>query len=65
MASVNTAFALIGIIGALLAAVAGYVAGRRIEEAQEAQKRFYENMSHDLKTPLAASTMRWWFEFSP
>lgn len=54
IATVNTAFALIGVIGALLAAYAGFVAGRRIDEAQEAQKRFYENMSHDLKTPLAA-----------
>lgn len=54
IASVNTAFVIIGIVGALLAAVAGYVAGRRIDEAHEAQKRFYENMSHDLKTPLAA-----------
>ncbi len=54
IASVNTAFAIIGIIGALGAALAGYVAGRRIDEANEAQKRFYENMSHDLKTPLAA-----------
>ena len=54
IATVNTAFVIIGIIGALLAAAAGYVAGRRIDEAQEAQKRFYENMSHDLKTPLAA-----------
>ena len=54
IASVNTAFAIIGIIGALAAAFAGYLAGRRIDEANEAQKRFYENMSHDLKTPLAA-----------
>ena len=54
IASVNTAFAIIGIIGALGAALAGYMAGRRIDEANEAQKRFYENMSHDLKTPLAA-----------
>ena len=52
--SVNTAFAIIGIVGAILAAIAGYMIGRRIDEAQEAQKRFYENMSHDLKTPLAA-----------
>lgn len=54
IASVNTAFAIIGLIGALVAALAGYVAGRRIDEANDAQKRFYENMSHDLKTPLAA-----------
>ena len=54
IASVNTAFVIIGIIGALCAAAAGYWAGKRIDEAHEAQKRFYENMSHDLKTPLAA-----------
>ena len=52
--SVNLAFVIIGLLGAAGAAFAGYVAGRRIEEANEAQKRFYENMSHDLKTPLAA-----------
>ena len=54
VASVNTAFVIIALIGAMGAAAAGYMAGRRIDEAHEAQKRFYENMSHDLKTPLAA-----------
>ena len=54
IASVNTAFVIIALVGALIAAGAGYVAGRRIDEAQAAQKRFYENMSHELKTPLAA-----------
>lgn len=54
IASVNTAFVIIGLVGALGAALAGFLAGRRIDEANEAQKRFYENMSHDLKTPLAA-----------
>ncbi len=52
--TVNTAFGIIGLLGAAGAALAGYVAGKRIDEAQAAQKRFYENMSHDLKTPLAA-----------
>lgn len=52
--SVNTAFAIVALLGALLAAAAGRFAGRRIEQAQEAQKCFYENMSHELKTPLAA-----------
>lgn len=52
--TVNTAFGIIGLLGAVVAASAGYVAGKRIDEAQAAQKRFYENMSHDLKTPLAA-----------
>ena len=52
--TVNTAFGIIGLLGALAAALAGHIAGKRIDEAQAAQKRFYENMSHDLKTPLAA-----------
>ena len=52
--TVNTAFGIIGLLGAVVAASAGFVAGKRIDEAQAAQKRFYENMSHDLKTPLAA-----------
>ncbi len=54
IATVNSAFAVIGVVGVLLASGAGYIAGKRIDEAQDAQKRFYENMSHDLKTPLAA-----------
>lgn len=52
--TVNTAFGIIGLLGVLSAALAGHIAGKRIDEAQAAQKRFYENMSHDLKTPLAA-----------
>ena len=54
IASVNMAFFAIGVIGSFVAGTAGYLAGKRIDTAQEAQKRFYENMSHDLKTPLAA-----------
>ena len=52
--TVNTAFGIIGLLGALAAALAGHIAGKRIDEAQAAQTRFYENMSHALKTPLAA-----------
>ena len=52
--AVNTVFAIIAVLGVLIAGATGYVAGRRIEQAQESQKRFYENMSHELKTPLAA-----------
>ncbi len=36
------------------AAAAGYLTGRQIERADQARKSFYENMSHELKTPLAA-----------
>lgn len=51
---VNLAFLAIAVVGGLIAAWAGWRAGRRIDEANAAQKRFYENMSHELKTPLAA-----------
>lgn len=51
---VVNAFALVGGLGAAFAAIAAYTAGRRIEAAEEARKLFYENMSHELKTPLAA-----------
>ena len=54
ISTVNMAFVTIAIVGAFMAGAAGYLAGKRIDTAQEAQKRFYENMSHDLKTPLAA-----------
>jgi signal transduction histidine kinase len=51
---VNAAFVGIALLGSLAAGLAGWGAGRRIEDAQAAQKRFFENMSHELKTPLAA-----------
>lgn len=54
IATITFEFVFIAIIGAVCVGVAGWHAGKRIESAQEAQKRFYENMSHELKTPLAA-----------
>ena len=51
---VNAVFCGIALAGSVAAGIAGWGAGRRIEEAQAAQKRFFENMSHELKTPLAA-----------
>lgn len=41
---------LVGCVGSAI----GYWLGKRIEQYQEAEKRFYENASHELKTPLAA-----------
>lgn len=52
--SVNVVFALIALAGAGAAGWAGWRMGRRIEAADEAQRRFYENVSHELKTPLAS-----------
>ena len=52
--TISILLAIIAFLGAATAGAAGWHAGRRIEEAQDAQKRFYENMSHELKTPLAA-----------
>lgn len=51
---VNLAFAAISVLGCMIATWLGWRAGKSVEEANEAQKRFYENMSHDLKTPVAA-----------
>ena len=38
----------IGIIGSII----GYTLGKRLEENELAQKKFFENTSHELKTPL-------------
>ena len=50
----NLALLAIALLGGGVAAFAGWKVGTRLEEASAAQKRFYENMSHELKTPLAA-----------
>ena len=54
VATVNITFAVIALVGSVLAAFVGYYMGSKIEETQAAQKRFFENMSHELKTPVAA-----------
>ena len=41
---------LIGIFGS----TAGYFIGRKLEQNQLAQKQFFENTSHELKTPLTS-----------
>ena len=54
MRLVNVAFVAIAILTTGIAILLGWRAGKNVEEANEAQTRFYENMSHELKTPLAA-----------
>ena len=54
IATVNLVFAVITLIGVAVASAAGWAAGTSLEEADAARKRFFENMSHELKTPLAA-----------
>ena len=51
---VNVVLAAITIVGCAATAIAGWHMGKRIEQADEARTRFYENMSHELKTPLAS-----------
>ena len=52
--SISAVMAVIALVGGVAAGFAGWRVGSRIEAAEKAQKRFYENMSHELKTPLAA-----------
>ena len=52
--TLNVAFVALGLVLTVAAALVGHAVGRGIERTQEAQRRFYENMSHELKTPVAA-----------
>ncbi|MBQ6231844.1 MAG: HAMP domain-containing histidine kinase [Eubacterium sp.] len=41
---------LIGAVGS----IEGYMIGRRLEQSAKAEKQFFENTSHELKTPLTS-----------
>ncbi len=52
--SINIAVLVVILVTGLGASGLGYLTGRQIEQSQEAQKKFFENTSHELKTPLTS-----------
>lgn len=48
----NLLFLLAALITGLVGSLIGYQMGRKLEENAAAQKMFFENASHELKTPL-------------
>ena len=47
-------FILTALLVGTLSTASGYYLGRKLEQNQLAQKNFFENTSHELKTPLTA-----------
>lgn len=51
---INLAFLLAAVAVGLLGSTMGYFIGRKLEQNHLAQKQFFENTSHELKTPLTS-----------
>lgn len=54
MRSLNWLFAIIFVAVMAVMTLIGYKLGERIEEDQETNRKFFQNSSHELKTPLMA-----------
>lgn len=50
--SMNIVFLIILLVGALLSGYCGIRFGKQIENSQEKLKQFFQNVSHELKTPI-------------
>ncbi|MBQ6039842.1 MAG: HAMP domain-containing histidine kinase [Oscillospiraceae bacterium] len=50
----NIVFLIAALVIGLFGSTMGYFIGRKLEQNQLAQKQFFENTSHELKTPLTS-----------
>lgn len=50
--TVNVTFIIVAILVGIIGSIIGYRLGLALERSQLAQKTFFENTSHELKTPL-------------
>ena len=51
---INIVFVISALLTGLFGSVIGFFIGKKLEQNQLAQKQFFENTSHELKTPLTS-----------